>query len=77
MSQPKLELVDFLKAKETDPYRLHVIGMHVQAEPPYLWLCALCRDEGQNLDCTYPCDFLRVYGERWASDPGYRDEWRV
>lgn len=24
------------------------------------WLCALCGGEGQNLDCTYPCDTLRL-----------------
>lgn len=43
-----------------------ILALHPQADPPYLWMCDLCRDEGQNLDCTYPCDTLRLLAEGYG-----------
>lgn len=40
------------------------------------WLCALCGGEGQNIDCTYPCDTIRVTALADQHCPGFREEWR-
>lgn len=40
------------------------------------WLCELCGGEGQNIDCAYPCDTLRVTALAYQHHPGFREEWR-
>ena len=40
------------------------------------WLCELCGGEGQNIDCTYPCDTIRVTMLAYQHCPGFREEWR-
>ena len=42
-----------------------ILDLHPQAED-YRWLCALCREEGQNIDCTYPCDTIRLLAEGYG-----------
>lgn len=39
--------------------------------------CAYCRDTGQEIDCTYPCDTLRVLGMPYLDYPGYNPDWAV
>jgi len=33
------------------------------------WLCELCGGEGQNIDCTYPCDTLRLVADGYGITP--------
>lgn len=39
------------------------------------WLCELCGGEGQNIDCTYPCDTIRTVALAYRHCPGFREEW--
>lgn len=52
-----------------------LIALHPQ-DPELGWLCQLCGGEGQNIDCTYPCDTLRLvadsYGVAPATEPANR-----
>jgi hypothetical protein len=45
---------------------------HAPAPPPYNWLCQMCGDEGQHMDCTYPCDTLRLLAQGAAALLGWR-----
>lgn len=49
-----------------------LIALHPQ-DPELGWLCQLCGGEGQNIDCTYPCDTLRVIAESYGVTPGGED----
>lgn len=42
-----------------------LIALHPQ-DPELGWLCQLCGGEGQNMDCTYPCDTLRLIAESYG-----------
>lgn len=44
-----------------------ILAQHTRAED-YPWLCRVCREEGQNLDCTYPCDLIRLLAEGYGID---------
>lgn len=70
------DLLAFILEHETEPRRIDVIRLHTRANARFTSMCGMCGDEGQNFDCTYPCDFLRVYAERFEDEPGYRMEWR-
>jgi hypothetical protein len=34
--------------------------LHRKADPPEIWLCVVCGPMGQTIDCTYPCDTVRL-----------------
>lgn len=37
-----------------------LLRLHRPAEPPRADWCAICGEGGQNMDCTFPCDTLRI-----------------
>lgn len=37
-----------------------LVALHPQESTDRRWECELCGPEGQNIDCTYPCDTLRL-----------------
>ena len=37
-----------------------LVALHRQEGTDRRWECELCGPEGQNIDCTYPCDTLRL-----------------
>lgn len=41
---------------------LAVLNLHRQ-DPELQWMCTVCGDEGQTMDCTYPCDTIRVIAD--------------
>lgn len=44
-----------------------LIALHPQ-DAELGWLCQLCGGEGQNIDCTYPCDTLRLLAGSYGVD---------
>lgn len=40
-----------------------ILNLHQPADPPYAWMCATCGEIGQERDCTFPCDTLRVLAQ--------------
>lgn len=67
---------DSLKSIEKIRSHHRVVQMHQRDSGPNGHLCQVCCFEGQNLDCTYPCDFLRVYADKYRDRPGWRLEWQ-
>lgn len=53
-----------------------IIALHPQADQPYAWMCGTCGEIGQEMDCTYPCDTLRLLALPYADRLGYREEWK-
>jgi hypothetical protein len=52
-----------------------LLDLHAQSTE-HGWECSLCGPEGQNIDCTYPCDTIRVLALAFQHRPGYRQEWQ-
>lgn len=46
-----------------------IVRHHVPDHPPLDWACQLCGEPGQVIDCTYPCDLLRVFANMYGVLP--------
>lgn len=51
-----------------------LLELHPQSSD-LVWTCELCGSEGQNIDCTYPCDTVRLLALSYRHQPGFRWYW--
>jgi hypothetical protein len=70
--------VTTLMREHTQVFALtEVVKMHDQGEAEYSHACGYCTDIGQTIDCTYPCDTLRLLAMPFLGVEGFQDEWAV
>lgn len=54
-----------------------VVKMHTRGEERWAHACGYCGDEGQGIDCTYPCDTLRILAMPFIGLEGFDPDWAV
>lgn len=54
-----------------------VVAMHTRGEEHWAHACGYCGDEGQGIDCTYPCDTLRILAMPFVGLEGFDPAWAI
>lgn len=54
-----------------------IVLMHDQGKEDWAHVCALCGIEGQDIDCTYPCDTLRLLAMAYIGTPDFNPDWAI
>lgn len=51
-----------------------LVALHPREGTDRRWECELCGPEGQNIDCTYPCDTLRLLARAYSVSVDTKEE---